>query len=77
MENEKNLPLKEEVGKRMRERRLQLKLTQREVAEKLGIAQPVYQRFEKGVYECNYAMLAAVCKLYDVSADYLLGLDEY
>ena len=69
--------MKEEVGKKMKERRLQLKLTQREVAKKLGIAQPVYQRFEKGLYECNYSMLAAVCRLYDVSADYLLGLDEY
>ena len=77
MENAKNFNLKEEVGKRMKERRLQLHLTQREVAAKLGVAQPVYQRFETGVYECNYALLAAVCKLYDVSADYLLGLDEY
>ena len=73
----KNLTMKEEVGKKMRERRLQLKLTQREVAEKLGVAQPVYQRFEKGVYECTYSMLAAICRLYDISADYLLGLDEY
>ncbi len=77
MIGEKNFNLKEEVGKRMKERRLQLGLTQREVAGQLGVAQPVYQRFEKGIYECNYALLAAICKLYDVSADYLLGLDEY
>lgn len=61
--------LKENVGKKLRERREQLKLTQREVAEVLHVAQPVYQRFEKGVYECSYEQLAALCKLYDVSAD--------
>ena len=69
--------LKEEVGKKLRERREQLNMTQREVAEKLGVKQPVYQRFEKGIFECNYSQLIAICKLYDISADYLLGLDEY
>ena len=56
---------------------MQLNMTQREVAAKLGVAQPVYQRFEKGTFECNYTQLVALCKLYDVSADYLLGLSEY
>ena len=53
--------LKESVGKKLRERREQLNLTQREVAEKLGVAQPVYQRFEKGIYECSYEQLAQLC----------------
>ncbi len=69
--------LKERVGKKLKERREQLHITQREVAAALGVAQPVYQRFEKGIYECSYAQLAALCKLYDVSADYLLGLSDY
>lgn len=69
--------LKEKVGKKLRERREQLKMTQREVAAKLGVAQPVYQRFEKGTFECNYTQLVALCILYDISADYLLGLSEY
>ena len=69
--------LKEEVGKKLKERREQLHMTQRQVAAALGITQPVYQRFEKGTFECNYSQLAAICKLYDISADYLLGLKEY
>ncbi len=69
--------LKENVGKRLRERRLQLHMTQSEVAAALGVAQPVYQRFEKGVYECSYEQLAALCKLFDISADYLLGIAQY
>lgn len=69
--------LKEELGKKLKERREQLGMTQRQVAERLGVAQPIYQRFEKGIFECNYSQLAAICKLYDISADYLLGLKDY
>ena len=69
--------LKEELGKKLKERREQLGLTQRQVAESLGVTQPVYQRFENGIFECNYTKLAALCKLYDISADYLLGLTNY
>lgn len=69
--------LKEQVGDRMKDRRVQLGMTQRQAATALGIAQPVYQRFEKGIFECSYAQLVAVCKLFDLSADYLLGLSDY
>ena len=69
--------LKEIIGQKLRERRIQLNMTQRQVAEALGVAQPIYQRFEKGLFECSYSQLAAICKLYDISADYLLGLKEY
>ena len=73
--NDKNL--KEEVGKRLKERRLELQMTQRQVAAQLGIAQPVYQRFEKGTFECSYAQLVSICKLFDISADYVLGISDY
>lgn len=69
--------LKTEVGKKLKDRREQLKMTQKQVAEALGVAQPVYQRFEKGIYECSYDQLYTLCKIFDVSADYLLGISEY
>ena len=65
--------MKEEVGKRFGECRKALNLTQKEVATRLGVAQPVYQRFEKGIYECNYSQLVALSDIFDVSVDYLLG----
>ncbi len=46
---------------------------QKDVAEMLGVAQPVYQRFEAGVYECNYEQLARLSEIFDVTVDYLLG----
>ena len=69
--------LKEKVGQRLKERRLELQMTQRQVALQLGIAQPVYQRFEKGIFECSYAQIVAICNLFDISADYLLGISNY
>ena len=65
--------MKEEVGKRFSECRKALNLTQKEVATRLGVAQPVYQRFEKGIYECNYSQLVALSNIFDVSVDHLLG----
>ncbi|MBQ8178716.1 MAG: helix-turn-helix transcriptional regulator [Clostridia bacterium] len=69
--------LKEELGEKLKELRLQLGISQRAVAAKLGVAQPVYQRFEKGIFECNYEQLKRLCDIYDVSADYLLGRKNY
>jgi transcriptional regulator with XRE-family HTH domain len=69
--------LKEEVGKRLKECRADMRLSQRDVARLLGVAQPVYQRFEKGVFECGYEYLSRLCDIFDVSADYLLGRKEY
>ena len=52
-------------------------MTQSAVAKSLNVAQPVYQRFESGIYECNYEQLVALCDLFDISADYVLGRKEY
>ena len=65
--------MKQLVGKRLYECRKALNLTQKEVATALGVAQPVYQRFESGVYECNYEQLLRLSEIFDVSVDYLLG----
>lgn len=69
--------LKVEVGNRLKECRISLKMSQREVADLLGVAQPVYQRFEKGIFECNYDQLSKLCEIYDVSLDYLFGKKDY
>ncbi|MDR2090226.1 MAG: helix-turn-helix domain-containing protein [Clostridiales bacterium] len=69
--------MKEEVGKKLKECRKGMSLSQRDVARLLGVAQPVYQRFEKGTYECSYEQLVRLCDIFDVSADYLLGRKEY
>lgn len=68
--------LKVAVGNRLKECRLSRNMTQMQVAAYLGVAQPVYQRYEKGVYECTYEQIVKLCDLFDISADFLLCRTE-
>ena len=49
-------------------------ITQKELAEFLGIKQQQYARYEKGVNVMPVTYLGPICKFLDISADYLLGL---
>ncbi len=69
--------VKVEVGKRLKEARKNRGFTQKEVASKLLMTQQQYSRFECGVFELTYEQFIFLCKLYDVSADFLLGLKDY
>ena len=71
------MSLKVEVGKRLKESRKIAGYTQKQVAEKLLMTQQQYSRFENGIFELNYEQIIFLCKLFDVSADFLFGLDEY
>ena len=48
-------------------------LTQSQVAEVLGTSQTMYARYERGANEMPIRHFIALCKFYNVSADYLLG----
>ncbi len=62
--------------KRMRDLREDRDLLQREVAEVLGTSQTMYARYERGANELPIRHLVTLCKLYNVSADYFLGLTD-
>ena len=47
--------------------------TQTQIAEVLGTSQTMYARYERGANELPVRHLVTLCKLYNVSADYLLG----
>ncbi len=51
-------------------------LTQKEVAEHLGIKQQQYARYEKGINLLPITHLKTICALFNVSADYILGLPQ-
>ena len=69
--------LKELVGSRLKESRNAKNLTQAQVAEMLHMTQQQYSRFENGIFELDYQQLTFLCKLYDVSSDYILGLSDF
>ena len=71
------MDIKKEVGSRIKESRIIAGYTQLEMGKKLFMTQQQYSRFENGIFELNYSQLIKICKLFDVSADYILGLTIY
>lgn len=70
------MEIKKQVGQRLAQARKQAKYTQQQVAEKMNILRQAYARFENGVFELNYEQIIMLCKLFDCSSDYLLGLSD-
>ena len=62
---------------RLVEQRKLNRLTQREVAKYLSMAQPSYIRYENGTSEPSLETLVKLADLFDVSVDYLLGRVEF
>ena len=60
--------------RRMRNLREDSDYTQEYVASYLGTSQTMYARYERGANELPIRHLIALCSLYQVSSDYLLGL---
>lgn len=59
---------------RIRELRIDNDLRQKDVADKCGMTQRKVSFIEKGVTEPNLEDIRNLCKLFNVSADYLFGL---
>ncbi len=64
------------LGKRLKELRSSRKLTQTEIAEKLGITRGTYAHYEIDKRQPDYETLKKIAKYYDVNTDYLLGLTD-
>lgn len=62
--------------KRIRDLREDSDYTQEYVASVLGTSQTMYARYERGANELPIRHLIELCKLYEISADYILGLSD-
>ena len=47
-----------------------------ELAEKLGVSPRTYSNYEKGESKITIKHLIALCLFYNISADYILGLEK-
>lgn len=56
--------------------RLERNLTQKQVADGLGIAEQAYQRYEYGKITPSATVLIALADFYNVSLDYLVGRSD-
>ena len=66
-----------EYNKIIRELREDHDLKQKDIAQLLGTTQQVYSRYENGENEIPVRHIITLCKFYNVSADYILGLKKY
>lgn len=62
-----------EFSERLKNLRKQAHLTQVDVAEKLGISQPAYASWERGVKKPTQENLVKIAQILKVSIDYLVG----
>lgn len=65
------------MNKKLKELRKEKGYSQKEVAKAIGITLSAYSNYEQGIREPSYEILILLCKFYNVSADYLLGLKEW
>lgn len=64
-------------SKRLKKAREEQNMTQTEIAELLNIKQNSYARIESGNHDIKMSNIYNICKILDISADWLLGLDDH
>ena len=63
-------------NKKLKELRKEKSLTQKQLAEILEVSTTCYAGYEQGYREPDFKTLKKICLFFDVSADYLLGLED-
>ena len=61
------------LNKKLKELRIEKKLTQKELAQMLSITIPTLSHWECAYQEPSYDDLISICNFFNVSTDYLLG----
>lgn len=65
-----------EIGKKIAECRREKKLSQEELANRVGITAQALSQYERGLRYPDIAILKALCITLGVSSDYLMGLKD-
>ncbi len=63
-------------GKRIRELRQERKLSQAQLAELISVTQSTIGKYEREELEPNLEVIKKICKIFNVSADYLIDTFE-
>lgn len=65
------------MGEKIRQLRKEHNMTQSQLADILAISQDTVSLWELGKTTPDVEYIVKLCKIFDVSADYLLGLSEF
>ena len=63
-------------GQRIKEIRKEKGLTQSQLAEMLSTTQSTVGKYEREEIQLTVDTIIKICKVFEVSADYLLGLED-
>ena len=61
---------------RLKELRTENKISQPELAKMVGVSKGMISFWENAINEPTISNLVKLCKIFDVSSDYLLGLED-
>ncbi|MBO5103361.1 MAG: helix-turn-helix transcriptional regulator [Clostridia bacterium] len=64
-------------AERLKELRIEKRLSQEEVAKSIGVSQAAIARWERGLQIPNVDYAVTIAKFFNVSTDYLLGVVDY
>lgn len=68
--------ISKKIGENLKQARRDKGLSQREVAERFGMTQQQYSRFENGIFELNYKQILDFCELYGITPNELFEMDN-
>ncbi len=75
--NYTSTPDTKKISERLKTFRKENKLSQKEIANLLNIDQPTWSIYENAKSLIGTPFIYTICKKYNLSADYLLGLSDY
>lgn len=64
------------MGNKLKSLRLEKKLTQKQVADRIGLAVSAVSSYESGSRYPSYDVLVKLARIFHVSTDYLLGMTD-
>ena len=65
-----------DFGNMLKTLRLRKNMTQAKLANKLGLTKSVISAYETGLRLPSYDILIHIARIYNVSTDYLLGIEQ-
>lgn len=65
-----------DFGNTLKTLRLRKNMTQAQLAQKLGLTKSVISAYETGLRLSSYDILIHIARIYNVSTDYLLGIEQ-
>lgn len=64
------------MGKKLKSLRIEKKLTQKQIADRIGLAISAVSSYESGTRYPSYDVLIKLAQIFHVSTDYLLGMTD-